>query len=83
MSKRGWITVLSFSITWVASMASTQAKTPGSPAGAPRAVNPFAGAALYQDPEFSSMVKGVAAPTPEVAGLLKKVATFPTAVWIE
>jgi cellulose 1,4-beta-cellobiosidase len=49
----------------------------------PPAVNPFAGARFYGDPEFVRTVARTQAPTPEDAARLKKLATFPTAVWLE
>ena len=47
------------------------------------AVNPFQGARFYVDPEFAKMVAKATAPTPEDGARLKKVAAFPTAVWLE
>ncbi len=52
-------------------------------AAPPPAVNPFTGARFYVDPEFARMVARATAPTPEDAARLKKVAAFPTAVWLE
>src|SRR5262249_10089069 len=49
----------------------------------PPAVTPFAGARFYGDPEFVRTVGRVQAPTPEDAARLKKMAGFPTAVWLE
>jgi cellulose 1,4-beta-cellobiosidase len=67
-----------------ASTPSLQPKPIGAPtAAAPPAVNPFAGARFYVDPEFGRMVAKATAPTPEDATRLKKVAAFPTAVWLE
>src|SRR5216110_3439129 len=47
------------------------------------AVNPFQGAHFYVDPEFAKTVAKVTAPTPADGARLKKLATFPTAVWLE
>jgi len=67
-----------------ASTSSTLPKPVAAPtAAAPPAVNPFKGARLYVDPEFAKTVGKVTAPTPEDGARLKKVAAFPTAVWLE
>src|SRR5438045_2875745 len=47
------------------------------------AVNPFLGARFYVDPEFAKTAAKVTAPTPADGARLKKLATFPTAVWLE
>jgi cellulose 1,4-beta-cellobiosidase len=67
-----------------ASGPSTQPKAIGAPTAAPAPnVNPFAGARFYVDPEFARMVGRAPTSTPEDAARLKKVAAFPTAVWLE
>ena len=67
-----------------ASTSSTLPKPVAAPtAAAPPAMNPFKGARLYVDPEFAKTVGKVTAPTPEDGARLKKVAAFPTAVWLE
>ena len=67
-----------------AGSSSLKAKAITAPTAAPPpAVNPFAGARFYGDPEFVRTVARAQAPTPEDAARLKKVATFPTAVWLE
>ena len=67
-----------------AGTASLQPKAITAPtAPPPPAVNPFAGARFYGDPEFVKTVARAQAPTPEDAARLKKVASFPTAVWLE
>jgi cellulose 1,4-beta-cellobiosidase len=50
---------------------------------APPDVNPFKGARFYLDPEFTKMVEDLAAKTPAEAKNLRKLAKFPTAVWLE
>src|SRR5437870_4535101 len=69
----------------VACLSSSQPKpvVPATTPPAPAGVNPFAGARLYGDPDFATMVEGLAARTPEHAAALKKVAGYPTAVWLE
>lgn len=63
---------------------STAAKPIAVPTTPPApAVNPFQGARFYVDPEFGKMVAKATAPTPEDGARLKKLATFPTAVWLE
>ncbi|HEY7370886.1 MAG TPA: hypothetical protein VIF57_01825, partial [Polyangia bacterium] len=70
-----------------AACASSPATTP-KPIGAPTAqpapnVNPFTGAKFYVDPEFARTVARAPTSTPEDAARMKKVATYPTAVWLE
>ena len=50
---------------------------------APPDVNPFKGARFYLDPEFARMVEDVAAKTPAEAKRLRKLASYPVAVWLE
>jgi cellulose 1,4-beta-cellobiosidase len=45
--------------------------------------NPFAGARLATDPAFVAKVEAAAKANPTDAALLKKVAAFPTAVWLD
>jgi len=52
--------------------------TPPSPEG-----NPFAGARLATDASFVAKVEAAAKANPTDAALLKKVAAFPTAVWLD
>jgi cellulose 1,4-beta-cellobiosidase len=54
------------------------------PATGPHApdVNPFAGAKLYVNPEYTAMVGGLAAKHPESADKLKKLGTYSTAIWM-
>ena len=67
-----------------ATTSSTQPKPITVPTAAPApAVNPFVGAKIYVDPEFARMVARVPAPAPADAARLKKLATYPTAVWLE
>jgi cellulose 1,4-beta-cellobiosidase len=67
-----------------ASTSTTQPKAITAPTAAPApAVNPFTGAGFYVDPEFARMVAKVPTSTPEDSARLKKLAAFPTAVWLE
>jgi cellulose 1,4-beta-cellobiosidase len=67
-----------------ASSSSLQPKPLTAPTAAPPpAVNPFAGARFYVDPEFAKMVARAPTSSAEEAALLKKVASYPTAVWLE
>jgi cellulose 1,4-beta-cellobiosidase len=67
-----------------ASTSSTTPKQIAAPTTPPApAVNPFQGARFYVDPEFAKTVAKVTAPTPDDGARLKKVAAFPTAVWLE
>jgi cellulose 1,4-beta-cellobiosidase len=49
---------------------------------APEDVNPFDGARIYGDPDFAQMVAR-AGGSPAESAALKKVAGYPTAVWLE
>jgi cellulose 1,4-beta-cellobiosidase len=65
--------------------ASGAVAAPVEPAHTPHApdhVNPFEGARIYGDPGFARMVTS-AGGSPEESAALKKVAGFPTAVWLE
>ena len=67
-----------------ASTSSTTAKPIAAPTTPPApAANPFKDARFYVDPEFGRMVGRATAPTPEDGARLKKLAAFPTAVWLE
>jgi len=67
-----------------ASTSATAPKPISAPTAAPApAVNPFAGGKLYVDPEFARMVAKAPTSSPEDAARLKKLATYPTAVWLE
>jgi cellulose 1,4-beta-cellobiosidase len=67
-----------------ASTPSTQAKPIGAPTTQPAPnVNPFTGAKFYVDPEFARTVARAPTSTPEDAARMKKLAKFPTAVWLE
>jgi len=70
-----------------AACASSPSTTP-KPIAAPTAqpapnVNPFKGAKFYVDPDFVRTVGRAPTSTPEDAARLKKVASYPTAVWLE
>jgi cellulose 1,4-beta-cellobiosidase len=47
------------------------------------AQNPFAGAGFFIDPDFVKKVDAAAAAAPADAALLKKVASYSTAVWLD
>ena len=54
------------------------------PATTPHApdVNPFVGAKMYVNPEYHATVEALAAKHPGEAPQLKKLAAFPTAIWM-
>jgi cellulose 1,4-beta-cellobiosidase len=57
--------------------------TPATTPAAPEGVNPFEGARLYVNPEYTRMIEGAAARAPaHDAPLLKKLAGMPTAIWL-
>ena len=74
-------------VVLAAACASTSSTAPkpvtAATAPPPPNVNPFKGARFYVDPEFARMVAKVPASAPEDAARMKKVAGFPTAVWLE
>jgi len=75
---------IAFAAACAGSSSSMQPKAVTAPtAPPPPAVNPFKGARFYVDPEFARTVERATAPTPEDAARMKKVAAFPTAVWLE
>ena len=45
--------------------------------------NPFANARLYVNPEFAQLTQAAAARVPAEAARLHKLATYPTAVWLD
>jgi cellulose 1,4-beta-cellobiosidase len=45
--------------------------------------NPFDGATMYVNPEYHKTVEGVAARHPEASDKLKKLANYPTAIWLD
>ena len=49
---------------------------------APADVNPFEGAQLYVNPDYTKAVEGLAASHPDQKALLKKMAALPTAIWV-
>jgi cellulose 1,4-beta-cellobiosidase len=55
---------------------------PASGPAAP-AVNPFEGTAFYPNPDYAKSTQAVAAQFPKEATALKKLATIPTAVWLD
>ena len=56
--------------------------TPATTPHAPDGVNPFEGARMYVNPDYARTVEGLAAAHPAEAALLKKMAAFPTAIWL-
>jgi cellulose 1,4-beta-cellobiosidase len=67
-----------------ASSSSTLPKPVAAPtAPPPPAANPFKGARFYVDPEFARMVARVPASGADDTARMKKMAAFPTAVWLE
>jgi cellulose 1,4-beta-cellobiosidase len=78
------VAAIAFAAACASTSSSLQPKALTTPTAAPPpAVNPFKGARFYVDPEFARMVASATAPTPEDTARLKKVAAFPTAVWLE
>jgi cellulose 1,4-beta-cellobiosidase len=75
--------ILGFGIS-LAACASGPKPMPVTPATTPHApdVNPFAGARLYVNPDYAKTVDGLTASHPGEAGLLKKMARLPTAIWL-
>ncbi|MES1207001.1 MAG: glycoside hydrolase family 6 protein [Pseudomonadota bacterium] len=72
-------------LTLRASASAAAPKSPAEPATAahaPPAVNPFAGARIYANPDYVTAVHGVEARHPESIGLLKKMELLPTAIWL-
>lgn len=47
------------------------------------AVNPFADAEMYPNPDYAKSVESVAPQFPKQAAALKKLATIPSAVWLD
>jgi len=78
------LTAIAFGAACASSSSSLQPKAITASTGAPPpAVNPFQGARFYVDPEFARTVARVPTATPEDAARMKKVAAYPTAVWLE
>jgi cellulose 1,4-beta-cellobiosidase len=50
---------------------------------APDGMNPFAGARIYVNPDYVTMVQALAAAHPADATLLKKLEAQPTAIWMD
>lgn len=79
----GWL-VMGFGFA-LAACAAAPKPSPVVPATTPHApvgVNPFEGANLYINPDYAKTVEGLAVAHPDDAALLKKMATFPTAIWL-
>ncbi len=58
----------------------TAGTSPGNGAAGP---NPFVGARFYLNPDYTQKVEAAVAAAPASAALLKKVAAYPTAVWLD
>jgi cellulose 1,4-beta-cellobiosidase len=72
------------SLLLLAACGGTQTSSSSSPpAAGATAANPFAGARFYLNPDYTQKVEAAAAAAPAIAPLLKKVATYPTAVWLD
>jgi cellulose 1,4-beta-cellobiosidase len=56
--------------------------TPATTPHAPTDLNPFAGAKMYVNPDYVAAVDEVAKAHPADAALLRKVASYPTAIWL-
>ena len=77
---------LSFAALAVCSCAHGSAPETVVPSTAPHAAdgeNPFAGAQFYVNPDYAASVEAVAARTPTQAAGLRKLATLPTAIWLD
>lgn len=59
------------------------AVVPSAAPHAPDGQNPFTGARFYVNPDYARAVEAVAARTPAQAAGLRKLATMPTAVWLD
>jgi cellulose 1,4-beta-cellobiosidase len=57
--------------------------TPATGPHAPDGVNPFEGARMYSDPEYTRTLEALAARTPAQAAALRKAANFPVAIWLD
>ncbi len=62
-------------MSFAASIGASQA------APAPDGSNPFAGARLYVNPDYTAALRGLARRHPEAAPLIRKMEAFPTAIW--
>ncbi len=62
---------------------SATAAASAAPAPAPMAPSPFADAQFYVNPDFVAAVEKTAKATPAEAARIKKVESFPTAVWLD
>ena len=82
---RNWVGLASCGLLATAcSGAGNTTKTAASVTGGAGALaNPFAGAAFFINPEYVKKVEATAAHNPDKAALVKKVASYPTAVWLD
>ena len=69
-----------FVCTLFAASSSAGHAAPGA-SRAPDGSNPFAGARLYVNPDYTAALRGVAQRHPEAAPLVRKMEQFPTAIW--
>jgi cellulose 1,4-beta-cellobiosidase len=56
---------------------------PVSPSAAGASANPFEGARFYVNPEYAAKVESTAVANPGLADRIRKVESFPTAVWLD
>lgn len=84
MTAQRWLGVLS-SLVLACGACGASVKPLGNPPGpsGDHANNPFVGTSFFVDPDFTKKVEAAAAADPADAALLKKVATFSTAVWLD
>ena len=79
----GWLVMgFGFALAACAAAPKPSPVVPSTTPHAPDGVNPFEGAHLYLNPDYAKTVEGLAVAHPDDAALLKKMATFPTAIWL-
>jgi cellulose 1,4-beta-cellobiosidase len=79
----GWLVMgFGFALAACAAAPKPSPVVPSTTPHAPDGVNPFEGAHLYINPDYAKTVEGLAVAHPDDAALLKKMATFPTAIWL-
>src|SRR5450432_1241936 len=79
----GWLVMgFGFALATCAAAPKPSPVVPSTTPHAPDGVNPFEGAHLYINPDYAKTVEGLAVAHPDDAALLKKMATFPTAIWL-
>ncbi|MGC4068113.1 MAG: glycoside hydrolase family 6 protein [Polyangiaceae bacterium] len=63
--------------------AAPSAASEGSTSEEPSTPNPFEGVSLYVNPDYAAKVEATAKAHPAEAAAIRKVATYPTAVWLD